>query len=119
MKETGRIIQLYENIFNGSPWIDISLLPVLQGITAKQAAARVSVHWNSIWEIVNHIIYWRLNVLKRLQGKIIKTPSHNYFVPVIDTSPIAWKKTLKRLEVSQQNWIDFLKTFQEKDFNKV
>lgn len=119
MKETERIISLYESVYDGSPWIDVSLVPVLQKITAEQAAKRISKQWNTIWEIVQHIISWRANVLKRIQGEIIKSPAHNYFQPVKDTSAIAWQKTLEELEMSQHKWINFLKKFKEKDLERI
>ncbi|MFT3911994.1 MAG: DinB family protein [Ferruginibacter sp.] len=119
MKEINRIINLFESTYNGSPWIDVSLIPVLQNITAAQAAIKLSPHLNSPWEIVNHLISWRKNVLKRLQGNIIKTPSHNYFVPVKNTSAIAWQKTLEELDISQKEWIHFLKEFKAGDFEKI
>jgi len=83
------------------------------------ASKRIYANWNTIWEIVNHIISWRETVLLRIQGKIIKSPSHNYFVPVPDTSAAAWHSTLERLEVSQQFWLAFLNNFNEADFEKT
>lgn len=119
MKETERITRLYESAYNGSPWIDISLVPVLEKIDAAQASKKIARGWNSIWEIVNHIISWRNNVLKRIQGEIIKTPANNYFVPVKDTSDTAWQETLEKLAASQQAWIAALKKFDEKNFEKI
>lgn len=119
MKETERIIKLFENLYQGSPWIDVTVIGIVENITAQQAAKRILPKRNTIWEIVNHLISWRLNVLQRVQGKVISTPGNNYFVPVKDTSSAAWKNTLKRLNDSQRQWIAFLKTFKEKDFEKV
>lgn len=119
MKETDRISKLFRDFYNGSPWIDVSLMPVLKDITAKQASTRVLPEWNSIWEIVNHMIYWRMNVMTRVQGEVIKTPSDNYFFTVKNNSTRAWQSTLKKLEKSQQQWIAFLEKFKEKNFEKV
>lgn len=119
MKETKRISKLLEAIYDGSPWIDVNLTETLENISAEQAAKKLSLKCNSIWEIVNHIISWRQNVLQRLQGAIIKTPGHNYFVPVKDISTTAWKKTLKDLKATQQQWTKFLGGFKEEDFEKV
>ena len=119
MKETERIIKLFEDLYNGSPWIDVNIIGILEGITAEQAARHPFPKRNSIWEIVNHLISWRLNVLQRIRGKVIRTPRNNYFSPVKNTSESAWKNTLKRLRNSQQQWIDFLKVFKEKDFEKI
>ena len=119
MKETERVSKLFEDLYNGHPWIDVTILPNLKKLTAKQAAKRIYSDWNTIWEIVNHIISWRETVLLRIQGKNIKSPSHNFFVEVPDTSPEAWNSTLDRLEVSQSFWISFLKNFNENDFDTV
>lgn len=119
MKETERILKLFEELYDGNPWVDVNIMGTLEGITAEQAAGHPFPKRNSIWEIVNHLISWRLNVLQRIRGKVISTPLNNYFSPVKNTSASAWKNTLKRLKNSQQQWIDFLKIFKEKDFEKI
>ncbi len=119
MKETERISKLFRDAYNGSPWIDVNLLNVLSNVTASQASNRVLPEWNTIWEIVNHMIYWRMNVIKRVQGEVIKTPIDNYFFTVKNTSARQWASTLKKLEKSQQQWISFLEKFKEKNFENV
>ena len=108
MNETKRILSLFKKLYDGSPWIDINITSVLQNISAEQASKRVVKNCNTIWEITNHLIDWRLNVLQRVQGKIIKTPGNNYFEPVTDTSEKNWADTLQRLSVVQKDWIEFL-----------
>ncbi|HET6225539.1 MAG TPA: DinB family protein [Bacteroidia bacterium] len=107
MKETQRIIHLFEKGYDGSPWIDVNLVDVLQGISAEQALKKLTPAANSIWEITNHVISWRENVLQRIQGFEIKTPAHNYFVPVKKGSASDWKDTLKRLATTQKEWLQF------------
>ena len=119
MKETKRISKLFTDLYNGSPWIGVVIVPTLQKLTAKQAAKRIYKDWNTIWEITNHLISWRENVLRRVQGEVIRSPSHNYVVPVKDTSEAVWHTTLKRLEDSQNAWLDFLKKFKTADFDKI
>jgi uncharacterized damage-inducible protein DinB len=112
MKETQRIIQLFEKGYNGSPWIDVNLVDVLQEITPSQAIRKLYPDANSIWEITNHIISWRENVLERMQGVEVDTPGHNYFVPITKGAS-DWPTTLKKLEASQKEWIAFLKKMEE------
>lgn len=119
IKETRRIKSLFEKLYSGSPWIDVSICDSLAEVSAAQASTHVLKNANSIWEIVNHLISWRENVLKRVQGKVITTPAHNYFLPVSDTSEKAWKKTLKQLETSQNNWIKLLDEFSPADFKNI
>jgi uncharacterized damage-inducible protein DinB len=108
MTESERLFDLFGNLYDGHPWIDVTLVGVLQDIPAGQAHKRVLNNCNTIWEIVNHLIQWRKNVLQRVQGMTIKTPGNNYFVPVQDSSETAWKNTLSELENTQSQWMDFL-----------
>ncbi|MFZ1527729.1 MAG: DinB family protein [Ferruginibacter sp.] len=118
MKESLRLRSLFEKLYDGDPWIDISLLAVLNNISAKQAAARPLPNCNSIWEIVNHLVCWRQNVLQRIGGKAIKTPAHNYFERVKDTSEKAWSAALRKLETTQTEWLAVLGKMKKEDFEK-
>lgn len=119
MKETKRIIHLFEKGYNGSPWIDVNLVDTLRSVTPEQALKKIKPTSNSIWEITNHIISWRKTVLKRVQGEVIKTPSHNYFIKVKSGSKADWKKTLDELAATQKDWIKFLKNFKKSKLEEV
>ena len=119
MKEPGRITKLFEDLYNGSPWIDVTIMDTLKNISVEQAAKKVTPERNSIWQIVNHMIAWRENVLLRIQGNEIVTPNNNYFTEIENTSETEWQKALERLENSQHQWIAFLKTFEESQFEKI
>lgn len=119
MKETQHIIRLFEAGYDGSPWIDVNLVDTLQAISAVQALKKISPSSNSIWEITNHIISWRENVLQRVKGKSMKTPAHNYFVAVKNGTSADWQATLKKLEATQTDWITFLKTLKEATLEEV
>jgi hypothetical protein len=118
MKETTRIAKLFEDLYEGDPWIGVSILPNLRDLTAAQAARKIDPAWNTIWEITQHIIAWRENVLQRVQGLVIRTPQHNYIQPVTDVSEPAWQRTLDRLEESQAAWISLF-GFPAADFQSV
>lgn len=118
MKEMKRITKLLDDIYGGSPWIDVNLLDTLKNLTAEQAARKVAPQWNTIWEIINHLINWRLNVLQRIQDKTIASPADNYFAPVREVSDEAWLNTLDKLEDSQEQWRLALKKFKKKDLEK-
>ena len=111
MKETQRISRLFDQLYKGPSWIDVNIVSVLQRVTAKQAATRVLQNCNTIWEITNHLISWRENILQRIQGNIVASPTDNYFRPIADSSEEAWKTTLTKLESTQHSWMDLLNTF--------
>lgn len=119
MKESERILHLFEDLYNGNPWIDVTILPTLQSLSAQQADTRIFPNWNTIWEITNHMIAWRNNVLQRMHGEVLKTPAHNYIVPVRDTSASAWHQTLNRLEDSQKAWVAFIQKCKTTSFDNI
>lgn len=119
MKETKRIAKLFEDLYNGSPWIDVTIMDTLKNISAEQAAKKVIPERNSIWQIVNHIIAWRENVLLRVQGNEMITPNNNYFTQLEIISETEWQKALERLVNSQEQWIHFLENFDESQFDKI
>src|SRR6218665_711713 len=119
MKEPQRILELFENLYNGEPWLDITLIGTLQDITAEHAALKKHPDQNSIWEITNHLIKWRFNVLDRVKGNAIETPPDNYFFEVQDTSPEAWQSTLGYLELSEKKWIEFLQSIAPKNLDEI
>lgn len=113
MKEGERIRKLFEEVHHGNSWIGSNMMDILGSISAEQAAARILKDRNSIWEIVNHFINWRLHVVKRFHGDAVKSPEDNYFQPIEDVSESSWKKTLERLNDSQAQWVALLKSIDE------
>jgi|SRR5690606_36991240 len=118
MNESQRIQSLFTDLYHGHPWLDVTLQNTLSRITAAQANQRPISNGNTIWEIVNHLIAWRKNVLKRVQGEVLHTPANNYIEKVENISEEAWKQTLESLENTQKEWLYFLNTFIEADFEK-
>jgi uncharacterized damage-inducible protein DinB len=118
MKETARLQKLFTDLYDADPWLDVTLVGTLSRLNAQQAAYKPSPDWNSIWEITNHLIAWRENVLGRVNGQTLQSPSHNYFIPVDDTSDTHWRQSLQKLEKSQQAWLDFLGKMNADDLEK-
>ena len=118
MNESHRIQSLFTDLYHGHPWLDVTLQDTLSRISAEQANQRPIKDGNTIWEIVNHLIAWRENVLKRVQGEVIQTPANNYIENIPDPTEEAWQQTLENLETTQKEWLYFLSTFNESDFSK-
>ncbi|MBW1654754.1 DinB family protein [Flavobacterium quisquiliarum] len=119
MSESKRISNLYQSIYNGNPWLEVNLANTLKNVTAEQAYKKANPNLNTIWEIVNHLIQWRRNILERMQGEVIVTPDHNYFVPVLDPSEAAWAQSLQTLAKSQESWSTFFESFNDEDLAKI
>ena len=116
--ETARILNLLKDLYNGDPWLDVTLVATLSEVSAERAAKKPS-GGNSIWEITNHLIAWRENVLNRISGIEMTTPPNNYFTPVEDVSENAWQQTLSTLEASQQKWERFLEKMSDDELSGI
>ena len=119
MEENSRIVSLFEKLYNGEPWIDVPIQGTLSGISARKANIRPLPNCNTIWEIVNHLIDWKINVQQRLTGQITESPANNYISPIEDVSETAWADTLKRFDAVQNEWIEFLKKFDPASYESV
>lgn len=119
MSESKRISNLYQSLYDGVPWLEVTLANTLENVTAEEAYRKINPKLNTIWEIVNHLIQWRRNILRRVQGETVVTPDHNYFVPVLDPSEAAWEQSLQNLSKSQEAWNTFFEEFDDTDFEKI
>jgi hypothetical protein len=77
---------------------------VLEGLSAQQAAWRPAEGRKSIWELVNHVCFWREHELRKLAGEeISKEEVHQRnFEPPADTSDGAWQMSRHRFEQTHQ-----------------
>ncbi|MBK7038171.1 MAG: DinB family protein [Bacteroidetes bacterium] len=87
MNESQRIKKLFFDLYDGNPWTAIKLTDLLSGISAEQAALRPIKNANTIWQLVQHCVGWRENVLRKIQGDFFKSPEDNYLSNPPDTSP--------------------------------
>jgi uncharacterized damage-inducible protein DinB len=97
MSETARIADQLRRAFSGGAWHGDSLMEILDGVTAEQAAARPIPHAHTIWELVLHIAAWDGAVRRRLGGEAVALSDEQNFPPVRDTGESTWRKTLERV----------------------
>lgn len=105
MKETQRIVDQLDRAYRADAWCGPSLLEVLAGVTAVQAAARPLPNAHSIWEIVRHVSGWKEAVRQRLLGEAVRLPAEGDWPAVNDFGEAAWSDTLERLEERHRNLI--------------
>jgi len=94
MSEATRIADQLTRAFAGEAWHGDSLFEILEGVTAKPAAARPIKNAHTIWELVLHIAAWDNAVLRRLGGVAVELSATQNFPPVTDASETAWRKAL-------------------------
>ena len=102
MTEIERISDQFRRAFDGNAWHGPSILALLEGVTASQAAARPIPSAHSIWQLVNHIGAWERACLRRLNGDPAQLADEEDWPAVGDTSEVAWEKTKQELVAGHQ-----------------
>ena len=103
MTDREMLIQMWDEMWNSYTWIP-GWNKSFSDLTAKQAAWKPDPKRNSIWQILNHIAFWRETMVNRLAGKPPTdevVAKRNWESPAEPTDA-AWREALARLERSHQ-----------------
>jgi uncharacterized damage-inducible protein DinB len=98
MSECTRLADQIRRAFEGDAWHGDSILEILSGVKAVQAAARPVKNAHTIWELVLHIAAWDDAVLRRTGGTVVNLSDNENFPPVKDTSEAAWSNAVEHLK---------------------
>jgi len=119
MTEIDRIADQIERGFSGDAWHGDSLLKILEGITAKQAASTPIPNAHSIWEIVNHLRAWRPAIGARLNGQVRELAGPADWPPVAETSDTAWRDCVRDLIHRHESFMKAVRWFPESKLNDL
>jgi uncharacterized damage-inducible protein DinB len=108
MGEVERIADQFKRAFDGEAWHGPSVLALLEGVTAEQAAAHPIAGAHSIWELTLHIGAWESACLRRLQGDPAQLSDEEDWPSVGDPSEDAWTAAKNELRVGHQALLDEL-----------
>jgi len=117
MTEIDRIANQLERGFHGDAWHGDPLMKILDGVSAKQAAAQPIKDAHSIWEIVNHLRAWKAAVPVRLRGEAKELHGADDWPPVTDTSDAAWRNCVSDLRQKHEAFIYAVRAFPESKLN--
>lgn len=120
MKETARVADQVRRTLEGPSWHGPSLLEVLEGVTAVQAAARPIAGWKSIWELVLHAIVWQDAVRAHLAGRwpVIKIGGPKDWPAPPRPTGAAWKAAVAKLRRSNAALVKAAHAFPEARLEK-
>jgi hypothetical protein len=96
--------QMWQATWDGENWY-ASWTKALAVITPQRANWKPSPERHSIWQILNHVIFWRNYTVAQTEGR--PTPdkaqvNELQFAAPSDTSDQAWKHTTAELEASHR-----------------
>ena len=66
---------LVERVVEGDPWHGPNVVALLDGVSARDAAAEVVPGAHSIWQLVLHMTGWTREVRARLEGEAAGEPA--------------------------------------------
>lgn len=120
MKENEKIQKLFNELHNGEPWLDVTLTGMLKGINASRASAKPLENIHSIWEIIVHITFWRINLSRKLTGeKTVREDEPKDWDPIKDTSESAWRQTLECFDESIKLLSEILANIPPEKFDDI
>ncbi len=118
MTELDRIRDQFRRAFEGEAWHGPSVLALLNGVTAQQAAAHPIPGAHSIWELTLHIAAWERACLRRLNGDPAQLTDAEDWEPVNDTSDAAWETTKQHLIDNHRELLDAISRVDESRLNE-
>jgi uncharacterized damage-inducible protein DinB len=98
MSEVERILDQLKRAFEGEAWHGPSVMTILEGITAHQAAVRPLSNAHSICELILHMGAWERAGVRRLSGDRAYLSDAEDWPTVEDMSESAWQQTRKMLK---------------------
>lgn len=90
MNDIERIHEELSRAWDRDPWHGPSLVDLLDGVSAAQAAARPIPDAHSIWELVLHLAAWTSEVQRRLGGAAPALPAEGDWPEVGEPSEQRW-----------------------------
>ncbi|MEP7075015.1 MAG: DinB family protein [Acidobacteriota bacterium] len=100
------LLEQFTACYDENNWF-VSLKSVLDGVTAEQAAWKPANVENSIWESVNHIIFWNERWLQRFRGEL-NEPQDVENESTFRSSETDWQATIAKMNSVMKEWRDKL-----------
>ena len=118
MTELERIADQYQRAFNGEAWHGPSVLSLLEGVTAVEAASHPIRGAHSIWELTLHIAAWENAIARRLAGDRAQLSDAEAWPPVTNISNEAWTSTIQTLIANHQGLLTAISQISPTDFDR-
>ena len=118
ISEVDRIRDQFRRAFEGEAWHGPSVLALLEGVTAQQAAAHPIPGAHSIWELTLHIAAWERACLRRLNGDPAQLTDAEDWEAINDTSAAAWEAMKQQLIDNHRELLDAIASVDDARLNE-
>jgi len=111
MTHQALMAETLQHMYNGEPWLDVTLMEHLSEMDASHATRRLNGS-NNTWELLNHLIYWHQNVTRKLSG--VKTEQEgdlpDFYLPE-NCNDENWDATLHRFHHSLEQMMNTIRNY--------
>jgi uncharacterized damage-inducible protein DinB len=105
------LLNQHSACYDENGWF-VALKSALEGVTAEQAAWKPQNIDNSIWETVNHIIFWNERWLQRYRDELTK-PEDVENKGTFKSEETDWQATLEKLNAVMDEWREKLESIDD------
>ena len=106
MREIDRIVEQLQRAYNGDAWYGPSVRAALEGVAARQAAARPEPAAHTICEIVLHMTAWTREVTRRLRLGIAQEPELGDWPAGGACDEAGWTAILAALDAANRELVE-------------
>jgi hypothetical protein len=105
-REAASLAEELRSLVGGEPWHGSALETLLDGVSARAAAARPIPGAHTAWELVLHLKGWTDVVRERLEGQAVDEPAAGDFPSVPDASERAWTEAKQAFRHAHGRLVD-------------
>ncbi len=102
------LLEQHTACYDENNWF-VAVKNAIDGLTAEQAAWKPAGADNSIWEEVNHLIFWNERWLQRFRGEL-NEPQDVENTGTFKSDEHDWQATVDKLNDVMEEWRERLKT---------
>lgn len=120
MSQIDELLLKWNYCYDQEDWYP-PLAPALEGVTAEEASWRPQGEaGNTIWENVNHLLYFKERLLKRLgkEETISEGISNDDTFLNVEEGDEAWQKTVGRIAKAHKDIRDAVSRMSEEDLRR-
>lgn len=116
MKEV--LLYQLESIWSKPDWF-VTLKTALEGLTEQQASVKTNRSNNSIWEILNHLIYWNELYLERFKTETFKFDEITNDQTFENRNDLTWQQSVTKIRKIFLGWEMAIQSAPDDKLNKM
>lgn len=116
MKEV--LLYQLESIWSKPDWF-VTLKTALEGLTEQQASVKTNRSNNSIWEILNHLIYWNELYLERFKTETFKFEKITNDQTFENRNDLTWPQSVTKIRKIFLGWEMAIQSAPDDKLNKM